>query len=69
MALPEVQPSNGSYTYFLCLTWVQMAQIGADRGLINLYRGGGLRFGLFASETTHRFFRGQLKCAKWAMSR
>jgi hypothetical protein len=51
------------FFFFISHVWVAMAQIGTDRGLINLYRGGGLRAALptlrIVSETSHRLFRGQ----------
>ncbi len=51
----EVGRGTTNFGFGSHVTCVAMAQIGADRGLINLYRAG-LRFGLFASETSRRGF-------------
>jgi len=48
MTSRSYKTTNGSYTFFFHVSRVAMAQIGADRGLINPL-GVGLRFGPFAS--------------------
>jgi hypothetical protein len=59
-------------SHVVCSRWRRSGQIGA----LSTYIGVGLRFGLFASETSHRLFRGDWagmsrldsNCAKLAIA-